>query len=345
MGASLSGAQFEKIFGVRWIFVFAVVFSLAMIQWTEILPKTLGVRYNKTIAMLTALPLKFLIAAFTPLINIIHFLNRPFEDRKRKTIEPGPVEDITVLTHLAALKNIINKDQEMILSHTISLSDIKVKDVMVKSEEMKCFSTDMSLMDALIQAHIHHHTRFPLRNTATGEIAGYVNFKDIVSALQTNPKDASLKGICRPILETRENEPMSALLGRLRRSYQHIAIVRDERGNVSGLVTLEDAIEAIMGDIEDEYDLLPQYVYQIAEKRYVAGGGITLENLTEKTGLSLPASEKPLNEWLLELSGKIPTVEDKISYQNLKFILRKIRRSNIFEVIIDTEPQNVPGKS
>ncbi|HRZ40082.1 MAG TPA: CNNM domain-containing protein, partial [Candidatus Omnitrophota bacterium] len=140
MGASLSGAQFEKIFGVRWIFVFAVVFSLAMIQWTEILPKTLGVRYNKTIAMLTALPLKFLIAAFTPLINIIHFLNRPFEDRKRKTIEPGPVEDITVLTHLAALKNIINKDQEMILSHTISLSDIKVKDVMVKSEEMKCFS-------------------------------------------------------------------------------------------------------------------------------------------------------------------------------------------------------------
>ncbi len=337
IGASLSGAQFEKIFGTKWIVVFSVIFSLAMIQWTEILPKTLGVRHNKNVAGLTALPLKYLMHIFTPFVSIVQFLNRPFEDKKGKKIEVSAAEDISVLARFAALDNLINKDQEMILSQTISLSGTKVKDVMVSREEMRYLSTKMSLMDALIEAHIHHHTRFPLINGDNkDDVVGYVNFKDIVSVLQTNPKDPSLKGISRPILEANESEPVSAILGKLRKSYQHIAIVRDTEGKIAGLVTLEDVIEAIMGDIEDEYDLLPEYVYQIAMDRYLAGGGVSMEMLKEKIGQDLPAIKKPLNRWLVEISGKMPKVEEKIQYGKCTFITRKVRRSNIYEVIVET---------
>lgn len=337
IGAALSGAQFQKIFGTRWIIAFSMVFSLAMIQWTEILPKTLGVRYNKNIASLTALPLKYLISIFTPFVNVVQFLNRPFEARKGKKVKVSAADDISVLARFAALDNLINKDQEMIVSQTISLSNLKVMDVMVSREEMKYLSTEMSLMEALIEAHIHHHTRFPLINRDNkDDVMGYINFKDIVSALQTNPKDPSLKGICRPILEVNEDESVPAVLGRLRKSYQHIAIVRNAEGKVAGLVTLEDVIEAIMGDIEDEYDLLPEYVYQIAVGRYLAGGGVSMEALREKIAKDLPATKKPLNKWLLEISGKMPKVEEKIQYRSLIFITRKVRRSNIYEVIIET---------
>lgn len=338
IGASLSGAKFGEIFGPKWIVVFSLVFSFAMIQWTEILPKTLGVRYNNGIAVLTALPLKYLISILMPFVNIVHFLNRPFERKKQKSAEIGPAEDISVLARFAALNDIINKDQEMILSQTIKLSDMKVRDVMVMRDEVKCLSTKMSMMEALIEAHIHHHTRFPLiRNNNRDDVVGYVNFKDMVSALQTNPKDPSLEGICRPVLETEESEPVSTLLGKLRRSYQHIAIVRNEERMVAGLVTLEDVMEALMGDIEDEYDLLPTYVYQLAVNRYIAGGGINLEILKEKVGQDLPGIQKPLNKWLVEIGGKTPKVEDKIHYKNYIFILRKIRRSNIHEVIIERD--------
>lgn len=342
IGASLTGAQFDALFGHKWIGAFAVAFSLAMIQWTEILPKTLGVRLGRNIAVAIAVPLKYLVSIFTPFVNVVHFLNRPFEQKSGKGPALRPTDDISVLARFAALNNLINKDQEQILSQTIKLSDIKVRDVMVTREDMKCLSTRMSLTQALLEAHIHHHTRFPLIDeSGTDHIVGYVNFKDIVSALQTNPKDPSLKGIARPILEARDTEPVSALLGRIKKSYQHMAIVRNEAGSVVGLVTLEDVMEAMMGDIEDEYDLLPTYVYQIAASRFIAGGGVELEALAEKTGFALPKIKKPLHVWLFEISGKPPKVEDKIPYQNVIFILRKIRRSNIYEVIIDQNPSGV----
>jgi CBS domain containing-hemolysin-like protein len=337
IGAAISGAQFERIFGSKWIITFSLVFSLSMIQWTEILPKTLGVRYNKNIAGLIAVPFKYLMYAFTPLVNIVQFFNRPFEGRNKMKAGNSPTEDISVLARFAALDNLINKDQELILSQTVNLSGIKVKDVMVSGEEMKYLSTRMSLADALIEAHIHHHTRFPLVNCDNkDDIVGYVNFKDIVSALQTNPKDPSLKGISRPILEVSEEEPIAAILGKLRKSYQHIAVVRDAKKRVSGLVTLEDVIEAIMGDIEDEYDMLPEYIYQIAVDRYLAGGGVRMDKIKEVTGQALPDVDEPLNKWLIKTLGRIPKVEEVIQCEGCAFIVRKIRRSNIHEVIVQT---------
>ncbi len=338
IGAALSGAKFEELFGPKWIIAFSVIFSLVMIQWTEILPKTLGVRYNRKVAEITALPLKYLIRIFSPFVSAVQFLNRPFEGKKRGKAETAAAEEISVLARFAELNNLINRDQQRILSHTVNLANIKVRDVMVTKEEIKFLSTRMSLSEALIEAHIHHHTRFPLINGSNeDEVIGYVNFKDIVSALQTNPKDPSLKGICRPILETEGDEPIPSVLGKLKKSYQHIAVVRDRSGKISGIITLEDIVEAVMGDnIEDEYDIMPDYIYKIADDRYVAGGGVDLKKLGNVICGGVPKDEKNLNQWLIGLFGRVPRAEERIQYGNCTFITRKIRRSNIYEVIVQT---------
>jgi putative hemolysin len=281
--------------------------------------------------------MKYLIAVFMPFVSVVQFLNRPFARKNQTDIEADAVKDISVLAKFAALQNVISEDQEKILSQTIKLPGIKVKDIMVERDEIKYLSTRMSLMDALIEAHLHHHTRLPLiEGEDRDKVIGYVNFKDIVSALQTNPKDPSLKGISRPVLEIRQDEPVSILLNKLTRGYQHIAVIRDHAGKVAGLVTLEDVIESIVGEMHDEYDVLPTYFYQIAVNRYLAGGGISLKTLREKTGINLPDTGKTLNEWLLSSLGKMPKVEDRIPFGAGTFIIRKVRRSNIFEVIIET---------
>src|SRR3989338_7840591 len=337
IGASFAGARFQQLFGPKWITLFAVIFSFAMIQWTEILPKTLGIRYNKAVAVAALFPMKFLIYIFTPILTAVQFLNKPFESRRDKKYEMSATEDIAVLARFAAVNSMISTDQEKIVSETISLSKRKVKDVMVKKGEIKYLSTNMSLTEALIEAHLHHHTRLPLINADNkNDIVGYVNFKDIVSVLQTNPQDPSLKGIARPILEIRDNELLSVLLNRLTKGYQHIAIVKDAQGHVAGLITLEDVIEAIVGKMQDEYDILPTYFYQIAVNRYLAGGGVRLKVLREKIGTDVPDLAKSLDEWLLELFGRMPKVEDQISCKGNTFITRKVRRSNIYEVIIET---------
>jgi len=193
----------------------------------------------------------------------------------------------------------------------------------------------MSLAEALIEAHIHHHTRFPLsKGEDRNEIIGYVNFKDIVSALQLNPKDPSLKGICRPVLSVEQNESVSSLLNRLIKTYQHIAIVKDLKGKVCGVVTLEDVIESIVGEISDEYDLLPDYFYQIAENRYVVGGGIAMSRLTSEFCRVLSEESMNLDEWVRARLGRAPRSEDIIEYEDIVFNVRKVRRSSLYEAIV-----------
>lgn len=336
IGAALSGSQFNDLFGHKWIILYSILFSLVMIQWTEILPKVLGVKYNRLLAALTAIPMNILIRLFTPMLAVIQFFNRPFE-RKIKTDEKiNALDDISVLAHFAAVHNLISKEQVGIVERGISLSNKKTSDVFIKRGEMKYLSTKISLSEALIQAHIHHHTRFPLINgDNVDEIVGYINFKDIVNALRLNPSDPSLKGISRPILSVGPDENLSVLLNTLIKGYQHIAVVKDKSGKVLGLVTLEDIIESIVGQINDEYDILPEYFYPITETRFIAGGGIKISVLNEKLNENIRETAITLNDWLIKMFKRIPKSEDRINRGNIQFTVRKISRSKIHEVIID----------
>jgi putative hemolysin len=335
IGASLSGAQFDRLFGHQWIIIYSVGYSLVMIQWTEILPKSLAVAHNRRFAAIFALPMEVLMKVFAPAVYIVDILNRPFSLKKTGSHEAQTLEDIAVLAHTARIEQIITDRQEKIVEQGINLSNINVAEIMVPRDEIKFLSTDMDLAEALIEAHIHHHTRFPLQNKGNkDDIIGYVNFKDIVSALQLNPKDPSLKGICRPVLSVERSEPVSLLLNRLIKSYQHIAVVKDKTGKVCGVVTLEDVIESIVGEISDEYDLLPDYFYQIAENRYVVGGGIAMSRLTSEFCRVLSEESMNLDEWVRARLGRAPKSEDIIEHEDITFNVRKVRRSSLYEAVV-----------
>jgi putative hemolysin len=201
----------------------------------------------------------------------------------------------------------------------------------------------MDLAAALIEAHIYHHTRFPLIDEGIDKIIGYVNFKDIVSALQINPQNPSLRGIVRPIMFVQKEESLTSLLAKLTKTYQHIAVVQDEKNTTIGLVTLEDVIEFMMGEIQDEYESLPTIRYQIAENRFLAGGGVTLSELKKAFNIDLPDSPVTIHEWLFEKMNRIIQVEKTFTCGTAIFIIRKIRGAKIWEVIVDTNLAPAPG--
>jgi putative hemolysin len=340
IGASLSSSQLNDLFGHHWVALYAVVFSVLMIQWTEILPKTIGIRYNRMIAGVAAVPLSFLIRLFRPLIAFFQWTTRLVEGKKKLSLEADALQDIHVLTRFATMQNLINPEQEKIVSSSIRLSRRTVGEIMVRREDMKVLSTNMSLTDALLQAHIHHHTRFPLiEGDDATNVVGYVNFKDIVNVLRLNPKDPTLRGISRPIPSVKPGLKLSAILTELTKGYQHIAVVRDDNGKVIGLITLEDIVESIVGSLNDEYDLLPTFCYPITENRFVVGGGIPLKELRKEVASALPESDMILNDWLMGQCKDKPKTEGKLKYRNLMFTVRKISRSKIHEVILDVEPE------
>lgn len=335
IGATVSGAEFSRLFGARWIGLFSLCFSLIMIQWTELLPKTLGVRFNRFVAKVAARPLDWVVRFLSPLIVVMEFFNKPFANRLKRT-SSDTLNDISLLARFAQYNNLITREQEDIVSRSINLAQTPVAAIMVDRNEMSCLSSEMTLAEALVEAHIHHHTRYPLiEERNLDKVIGYVNVKDIVSALKINPRNPSLKGIARPIMTIGPNQNAASLLKVLTKGYQHIAVVKDAQDHTTGLITMEDVIEAIVGDIEDEYDILPTYLYAICELRYLAGGGVTVAALRAQLGNELPELRTSLNEWLQSLLPHSPKVEECIETHGFLFTVRKLRRSQIYEVIVE----------
>ncbi|MBI2442165.1 MAG: HlyC/CorC family transporter [Lentisphaerae bacterium] len=343
IGAALAGAIFSDLFGNRWLGVFSFLFALAIIQWSEFLPKTLGVIYKRPLAGLITLPLAYITRALRPLVFVLERFSRPFLGRGKHKMAVDPLNEIMVLTHFASINKLISPEQTNLVARSIRLSQSQVQDIMVGRDEIKFLSTTMNLAEALVAAHIHHHTRYILvQDGNLDEVVGYVNVKDIVSALQINPKDPSLKGIARPLLSVRSALLVPDLLKELTRGYQHMAVVRNDHGRTVGLVTLEDVVESIVGEIEDEYDVLPTYVYPISEVRFLAGGGVSLSTLRQKTGLALPDQPDNLHDWLCALHNGLPPIEHAMQFGDVLFIVRKIRRSRIHEVVVERRPPTQP---
>ncbi len=346
IGAAVSGAQWNALFGSKWIAVYSLAFSFVMIQWTELLPKGLAVAYNQALAPLVAVTLQIAVRLFSPLLVVMEWLNRPFDRFRKSKTASDALGEIALLARFASYEKLITREQEDIVARSIRLTNTRVQDIMVSRADIKSVSSNMSMAEALIETHIHHHTRYLLtEGSDLDKVLGYVNVKDIVSALQLNPHNPSLRGIARPVPTVSATLPVPALLKELTKHYQHIALVQDVQGHSIGLVTMEDVIETIIGEIEDEYDVLPTYLYSLAEERFLAGGGIALQELKEKTGLqSLPTQSLSLHDWLVGLAPENAAIGKSISYHDLIFTVRKMRRSRIYETIVEKQPAQAAAK-
>jgi len=340
----LKDVHFLQPYSYQVSLVFIVVAITYMsIVLGELVPKSIGLRD----------PEKMIILLF-PVVRIIMFLAYPAVAMLSISTKvllklagiglagvdqiADPIRSILGIAKSAVVRNKMRREQLDIISNTMKVKDTAISGIMVPRDEIKFLSADMSLREALVEAHIHHHTRYPIvENDDVDSIIGYVNFKDIMNAIRISPEKPTLRNISRKIIFVSETEKVLDVLQKLTKSCQHIAIARSPSGTTSGLVSLENMLETIVGDIRDEFDILPEFIYDLTENRWLAGGGLTLERIGKVIGvLNFPEADKTLCQWLLEISqeGSL-RVESKIEYGDLIFHVRKMSRSRIYEVIIE----------
>lgn len=336
IGATLAGAQFELVYGNKGLALFAVVFTWVMLQYTEILPKTLGVRFNTTVALLAARPLAWLVRLLTPVITTVRWLNRPFEP-KRTTTEPPPVTltEIAALAGLARVSNLLTSHQEKIIRGTSQLASKHARDVMIPVAEVTFLFTAQTVSEAIVAAHLDPHTRFPIgEGTDRNRVLGYVNFKELVARVHTNPTDPSLRGIIRPVHVAAPGDSAAELLKVFVERHEHMAIVRDDAGTTLGLITLEDVIEELVGELEDEFDRLPRMIHPLSAGTWMVGGGVPVAELATTLGLTLPDATSSVSGWLMRQLGPQAALNATYRVANTEFLVRRLRRGKIFEVAI-----------
>ncbi|HEX7320616.1 MAG TPA: hemolysin family protein [bacterium] len=356
-GLTLAGALSRLIVHIPVAFIshYAYLISLVLlvlvvtyftIVFGELIPKTFALRNAEMLIIRLVNIIRVFSILLYPFVAILSFSIKLFFKiagipKTAKDQELDMVKQILGATRVAVIEHKIEKEQEKIIKNAIRINQIKVHEIMVPKENIKYLYSDMSLLDALLEAHVHQHTRYPVLDKKTNETIGYINFKDIINVLKFNPREPSLLSICRPLIKFNDQEYIVAALKTMIRNFQHIGLVTDAKKETTelGLITQEDIIEVLVGDISGELDLMPDYLYKIARDRYIAGGKIKLSELNSKVSSSIPVStpdqDISLNDWLQEQLDHNVKTDSRVRANGVQFIIKKLRHSQIHEVIID----------
>jgi putative hemolysin len=256
--------------------------------------------------------------------------------REGGRLEAAELQELRAVAAMARTSRLIGAREEGIILGAARLASRPVREIMLPAPAISMLPLNASLGDALVSAHLDMHTRFPVteRPGDPGGIVGYVNVKDMVSALRLSPREPSLRGIVRPLQHFSAEDTISGCLERLLREGAHIAVVCDG-GKVAGLVTMEDIVEELLGDIKDEYDRPPSRVTP-AGAGWVVGGGTPLSRLREVAGLDLesdlpPGGAATLADWLSGHLGRPAAAGDVVERGGVRVAVRKLRRQALHE--------------
>ncbi|MBX7255180.1 MAG: hemolysin family protein [Candidatus Hydrogenedentes bacterium] len=335
VGATVAGAQFESLFGREWIVAFSLLFSFLILQFTEILPKTLGVRYNRDLAFYVGVPLLWAVRIMRPVVTLVHWLNKPFEGRAKASDPKGTLDELSALASMARVSNLIGAHEERIITRATAMSDTPVSEIMIPHDQITFVSTSQSLTEAILTAHFDPHTRFPICEGGDhNKVLGYINFKELIYRARTNPSDPSLRGIIRPVHFTSSETTAADLLRTFVEEHVHMAVVRGEENVCLGLVTMEDLVEELVGELEDEFDRLPRMCHALTGGTWMVGGGFPADRLSEQLGVELSDPKGSTSAWLIARMGGVPKANDVYREAGLEFLIRRTRRGKVFEVAV-----------
>jgi putative hemolysin len=344
VGATIVGAETALIFGEKYIGISSGVFTYLMLQYTEILPKSLGIHFNITIVELTARPLRFFIIVLRPVINLLRYINKPFE-KKRPGNNTATLDEINALAGHAQLSKQISTNQANIIKGVTLLSQKTAKNLMIPADQITFLSISQTLGEAIITAHLDPHTRFPvIEENDRNKVLGYINFKELVYRMRTNPADPTLGGIIRQLRFVNEDTSCQQLLKVFVDEHEHMALVQDVAKNTIGLITLEDIVEELVGEIEDEFDKLPKMVHMLSQGVWMVGGGVSMCSLSEKLGIPDLSCDINLSDWIIKQTGHMPAIDERVKTARHEFNVRRIRRGKVFEVLITPETISAPRK-
>jgi magnesium and cobalt exporter, CNNM family len=252
IGASVAGAEFDRLFGEQWLWVFSVIFTFLMLQFTEILPKGAGVRYNRTVAVWLTRPLTLLVRLMSPIERFVRFINRPFSGGSSRAQVLTSRDEIDALTGFARMSGEISDEQESIIKRGTRLASSKVRDVMRPRVDIDALDVDTPPDQVLGAVAMSGFARVPIYEGDLDDILGFVYIKDLLMELHMG-RPLTLRRVLRPALLVPETLRLDQLVEMFRQQQTQMAIVLDEHGGTEGLVTLEDVLEEIVGTIHDEH--------------------------------------------------------------------------------------------
>ena len=318
------------------------IMTFLILVFGEVIPKSFATRNNILIAKLTIFPIYWMSILFYPIILFLNFIPR-ITGRMSKTPSATEEELITFVEVVEEQGEIKEEEREMI-HNVFELDDTSASEIMTPRADMFVVDADTPL-DLKVIAD-SGFTRIPVIEGDIDHVVGILNIKDIFMHQANSDKPVDVRAIMRPPYFVPENKKLDRMLHQFKARKNHMAIIVDEHGGVSGLITLEDALEELVGEIRDETDKEEPHIISKKPKEWMVLGKSDIEEVNEKIGMHIPESKEydTFSGFILDKIGRIPEEDEIFTINGYKVVVMEMDGNRIKRYLVQGLPAPTEGQ-
>ena len=346
---TIGGTTVATSFAVRHFasageLVSTIAMTLLLFVFAEVTPKTFAITRTDTVALFIATPIAFLGRILGPLANgLLKVANVLMPG---KGLKEGPYiteQELRASAEVASSEGEIEEEEKELIHSIFEFGDTIAREVMVPRPDIVACEDTCSLRDIQTLMLEHGYSRIPVFHEDLDDVVGIVFAKDVLRALHDGQIDAPLADIVRPAHFIPESKKAADLLKEMQKEKFHLSMVADEYGSVTGLVSIEDLLEELVGEIADEYDVEEPEMVPLGDGVFRVSGKTSIDDVNELLDVELPDDGwDTVGGLVLDIFGKIPDAGDEEEFQGLKFRAEEVNGRRIANVVISRVPAPVP---
>jgi CBS domain containing-hemolysin-like protein len=339
------------LFGNIGVGIAIGVGTFILLLFGEIAPKTLGLRFAETFSLVAAYPLKIFFIIVKPIQKVLmdaaEFTLKLFGFSHLQQLDLALSEDeLRTIVNMGEDEGILEKDERKMINNVIEFGDTTVSDIMTPKIDMFTLVSDNSWEDILPKITQNFYSRVPVYDTNEEHIIGILYTKDLIRMKHSD--NFNLKSVLLPPVFVPESKKIKELLQEFRKMKKHMAIVLDEYGSVSGLITLEDILEELVGEIDSEMRHEENPIIKTGVNTYRLSATYSLSEFNRYFDCTLPEeSFDTIGGLVFDLFGRVPRFGETATYENLKFLVEKMKGPRILKlqltVLSDESGKETPG--
>ncbi len=333
-----------KYFGDTGVGIATGITTVLVLIFGEITPKSLAAQKSEKISLIVARPISILAYLLGPIVfvftQIAGFFMRLMGCERSANLPSITEEELKSMVNLGEEEGVIEDHEKTMICNVFDFGDQLIKDVMIQRMDIVAININATYDDIVKIIKTEQYSRYPIYNKRIDNIVGILNVKELV---YRDPEEVfDMKKFVKKPYYTFEFMNTSELFNEMKKHRTHMAIVLDEYGGTAGIVTMEDLVEEIVGDISDEYDMHTQEIETIREGEYIVDGSTRIEELNELIGTRIESEHyDSVGGFVIELIGRLPKQGESVEYMNTKFLIENMERNRIKKIrVLMTEAIN-----
>ena len=338
LSAVLAIRLFKNTLGVEvGTTIMSIILLLALLIFGEIMPKVIGRAFSYRLSLLLAYPLLVLKFAFFPIVFVSKYIGKffayPFIHKKKE--EAISSEELQEMVETIKDEGVIDKDQSELLTNAITFKDTEAREIMTPRVEMYSLDIDDDINLLVKDDEFFTHSRIPVYKDTIDNIIGILPIKSVLRKLLAN-EEIDVSSLLSPVYSVPGSMGISEILDEMQKNKNHIVIVKDEYGGTDGLLTMEDILEELVGDMWDEMDEVKENYRKVTKFSYEVDGSMNIDDLFKLFNLTPPDDEsyETLAGYVMDKLGRFAEVGDKFTSDNLYFEVLSIEEFTVDKVLV-----------